>query len=99
MQVSAKGICCSAFLTIVALGGIECPGAPTGNREASWEFFNDSKVRVFEFEIPQAGLMSLQRSQRAYVKATVREGSVVLTNVGVRLKGMGSFRPVFEKPS
>src|SRR5258705_1501645 len=43
--------------------------------------------------------MSLQRMQRTYVRATVREGGRVYTNVGVRLKGMGSFRPVYEKPS
>jgi len=41
----------------------------------------------------------LQRMQRTYVRATVREGNRVYTNVGVRLKGMGSFRPVSDKPS
>lgn len=43
--------------------------------------------------------MSLRRQGRTYAKATVREGAHVLTNVGVRLKGMGSFRPLHEKPS
>jgi spore coat protein CotH len=77
------------------------PGAEpkTAKRDASKEFFNDPKVRVFQFEIPQSGLAALGRMSRNYVKGTVREGDLVLTNVGFRLKGMGSFRPIYEKPS
>src|SRR6185503_17658588 len=52
-----------------------------------------------QFEISDPALRSLQRMSRNYVKGTVREGDVVLTNVGFRLKGMGSFRPIYEKPS
>jgi spore coat protein H len=86
------------------LGAASCFGAaeatprPSAN-EASWAFFRDPQVRVFQFEIPQSGLISLGRRQLNYVKATVREGNHVLTNVGVRLKGMGSFRSLYEKPS
>jgi spore coat protein H len=83
---------------VATLGGLQCFGA-TEWKEASWEFFNDPKVRVFQFEVSEPGLMSLRRRQPNYVKGTMREGNVVLTNVGIRLKGMGSFRPVSEKPS
>lgn len=88
----------SAVMAVATLGGLQCFGASAA-KEASWEFFNDPKVRVFQFEVSEPGLMSLRRRQPNYVKGTVREGNVVLTNVGIRLKGMGSFRPVFEKPS
>jgi len=67
--------------------------------DASWEFFNDPKVRVFHFEVAEAGLASLRRSEGSYVRGTMREGNHVLRDVGIRLKGMGSFRPVHEKPS
>ncbi len=75
-------------------------GAQAGaSKGASHEFFNDPKVRVFQFEIPQGGLASLRRTPRNYVRGTVREGNRVLTNVAFHLKGMGSFRTVDEKAS
>lgn len=98
MRIEARRVLGLAAAVIGALGGLQCFGVD-GGREASWEFFNDPQVRVFQFEVSEAELMSLRRRQPNYVKGTVREGNVVLTNVGIRLKGMGSFRPVFEKPS
>src|SRR6185436_2424762 len=50
-------------------------------------------------EVPETGLASLRRSPRTDVSATMREGSHVLTNVALHLKGMGSFRMVDEKAS
>src|SRR5207237_8111091 len=41
----------------------------------------------------------LRRANRTYVRATVTVGANTLQNVGVRLKGHGSFRPLDEKPS
>jgi len=70
-----------------------------GKKEASREFFNDPKVRVFQFEISETNVAALRRVPRAYVSGTVREGNQVLTNVAIRLKGMGSFRTVGEKAS
>jgi hypothetical protein len=70
-----------------------------GKKEASREFFNDPKVRVFQFDISETGLSALRRMPRNYVSGTVREGNRVLTNVAIRLKGMGSFRTVDEKAS
>jgi spore coat protein H len=84
-------------LAMVAAGFGPATGAP--RRDASWEFFNDPRVRLFEFALSEQALMMLRRGQDNYVRATVREGNQVFTNVGVRLKGMGSFRSVHEKPS
>jgi spore coat protein H len=92
---------CVIFLVCsvaISKAAVESPNAAP-KKEPGSEFFNDPKIRVFHFQVSEAGLMSLRRSQRTYVKGTVREGNVVLTNVGIRLKGMGSFRPVTEKPS
>src|SRR5690349_18660749 len=66
---------------------------------AGQEFFSDPKVRLFQFEISPSGVAALRRMPRAYVSGTVREGNRVLTNVAIRLKGMGSFRTVDEKAS
>lgn len=92
MKASSLALC-----TLLAFG--LWTGGASAASQASRDFFNDPAIRTFNFEISQSALMSLGRRQRTYVPATVREGNHVLTNVGVRLKGMGSFRPVFEKPS
>jgi hypothetical protein len=73
--------------------------AAGGKREARRDFFNDPKVRVFDFEISDSGLAALRRQPRNYVAGTMREGGLVLTNVAFHLKGMGSFRMVDEKAS
>jgi hypothetical protein len=63
------------------------------------KFFTEPTPRTFEFTFTDAALNQLRNSTRTYVPATVREGDRVWTNVGVRLKGMGSFRTIDEKPS
>lgn len=44
-------------------------------------------------------MVALKKDNRAYVRATVTVGDRILQDVGVHLKGMGSFRPLNEKPS
>jgi hypothetical protein len=63
------------------------------------KFFHEPEIRTFNFEVPDAALNQLRRSPRSYIIGTVREGQHVLTNVAIRLKGMGSFRTIDEKPS
>ena len=104
MKPGAKSVRSLLFAFFASLSlATPAPGAtitnPAPKSDASGAFFNDPGVRTFHFEIAPAGLSLLQRSQRTYVKGTVREGSQVFTNVGIRLKGMGSFRPIYEKPS
>jgi len=55
--------------------------------------------RLFRIDISDAEFISLKRRPRTYVSGIVREGAHVFTNVGIHLKGMGSFRSVDEKPS
>lgn len=98
-----RGLCLLVLaLAVVGRGPVACFGASATDRAraaASQEFFNDPKVRVFQLEIVDDGLAMLKRAPRSYVRATVREGSRVWTNVGVHLKGMGSFRTVDQKAS
>src|SRR6267378_1231010 len=63
------------------------------------ELFADSKVRTFKIDMTGAEFETLKKDNRQYVRGTVREGTNVFTNVAVHLKGMGSFRPLHEKPS
>src|SRR5437899_161578 len=67
--------------------------------DPSAEFFADRKVRLFEIELTDEAQNALRRSPRTFVVGNVREGTHVLTNVAIHLKGMGSFRRLDEKPS
>src|SRR5947207_5953026 len=63
------------------------------------ELFNDRSVRTFRIEITGAEFEALKKENRQYVRGTIKEGAKIFTNVAVHLKGMGSFRPLQEKPS
>jgi hypothetical protein len=73
--------------------------AENDKKAPSAKFFSEPTIRTFEFQISDAALNQLRRSPRSYVTGTVREGDHVLTNVAIRIKGMGSFRNVDSKPS
>jgi len=67
--------------------------------DASAAFFADPTVRTFELEIGDEELASIRRSPRTYVRGNLQEGTQVFTNIGIHLKGMGSFQPLEQKPS
>ena len=72
---------------------------PASKTEARAAFFAERSVLSFHVEVDASDLAKLRRAPRTYVHGTVRQGALELTNVGIRLKGMGSFRTVDEKPS
>ena len=101
-----KRVLCAllCLFVLIRFGSFELHAAgretkPKKKAELSGDFFNEATVRVFQIEIPEAALLHLRRSPRTYVAGQLREGEHVLTNVAIRLKGMGSFRSVNEKPS
>lgn len=86
-------------------------GAPIPKRNAILAFknspplpgddiFKDLLIPSLEIEIPPAAASSLTRSPRKYVRASIREGKTVYTNVAIRLKGgPGSFRQFHDRPA
>jgi spore coat protein H len=73
--------------------------ADSKKSDASDAYFRDAAVRTLQIEVPASSLSALKEGQRDYVRATVREGSLVWHDVGVRLKGHGSFQPITRKPN
>jgi hypothetical protein len=72
------------------------------------ELFTNGPVRHLQIEIPEDGMKVLRtyhqvwgqpRPERTDVKATVRQGGAVFTNVAIHLKGSYTFESVDEKPS
>src|SRR6187402_1748408 len=87
-----------------AFNAIPCPAqdgtASTGKRsKATDAFFADPTMRVFELKLSQAAVAQLAQSPRTYVTGELKEGQTMLSNVGIRLKGEGSFRTINQKPS
>ena len=61
--------------------------------------FTNSVVRAIAIEMPAENVAALKKDPRGWVSCTVKEGAKTYTNVGVHLKGVGSFRPIDQKPS
>jgi hypothetical protein len=83
-----------------SLGGAEDRAPVASKRSAASDaFFADLAVRIFDLRLSETTLSQLAQSPRSYVAGELREGETVLSNVGVRLKGNGSFRTIDQKPS
>jgi spore coat protein H len=64
------------------------------------DLFKNAFIPRLQIEIPAGGMLALRVRERNYVRATIREGDIVYTNVAIRLKGgPGSFRKVSDTPS
>jgi spore coat protein CotH len=64
------------------------------------DIFTEGHIPALRLEINGQGMDSLRRSPRVYVPATVREGTMVYTNVAIHLKGgPGSFRKLDDYPA
>ena len=88
--IAALGLSAGTFSASVSAA----PALPPGH-----ELFTDGHIRTFKIELTESALETLKKNERAYVPATVSEGSNVFKEVGVHLKGMGSFQPFHQKPS
>src|SRR5438105_10693973 len=84
--------CLGLSLACAAKGAakVSTPGA---------RLFAGQDIPRFEIQIDPNQIEQLRRANRTYVRATVTVGANTLQNVGVRLKGHGSFQPLDEKPS
>lgn len=63
------------------------------------ELYAPGNVPRFDLELPPAAIAALRADPRREVRATFRYRDEVVADIGVRLKGEGSFRPVDAKPS
>ena len=82
------------------LFGIACVAGSASAKDRSDSFFAGTNVPHIRIEVEVNELATLRKDHRTYVRATVREGDAVYTDVAVRLKGkLGTFRPVDDRPS
>ncbi|HZR19835.1 MAG TPA: CotH kinase family protein [Verrucomicrobiae bacterium] len=67
--------------------------------DSAEEFFNSTNLLTFSVELDEAAFEQLTEHPRTYVRGRVRVGEQVWEQVGIRLKGSGTFQPVYERPS
>lgn len=68
--------------------------------DPSHALFNiNAPIYTFDINVGGAELSALMRDNRTYVRGNVTVGGKAFKDVGVHLKGNGSFRPLNDKPS
>lgn len=76
---------------------------PNGSKpkpDLSDQFFTNGPVPFLKIEIKGTNLAALQRNNRAYARATLRDGDTVYPDIGIHLKGAaGSFRDLNDRPA
>jgi hypothetical protein len=101
-------LCLVFGLAACAEGETNVAKTNAGKQAARENIFTNSNVLRIRIQIPREGMAALRSSQggfgqwggrRTTVRAAVREGDRVYTNVALHLKGAaGSFRPVDDTP-
>jgi spore coat protein H len=97
------------LLCFVAAAGL-CSGVGASGGEPRVDHIDGPSLGLYRLrvEIPPEGMAVLQeyhqvwrqqRPERVDVRATIREGNRVYTNVAIHLKGSFSFQPIDAKPS
>ena len=87
------------LITLMGSCGLLVSAWPTAAAPAE-EPFVEGQVWKIRLEVPADGINGLRRQPRQFVQCTFHEGSTVLSNVALRLKGsIGSFRPIDDKPA
>ncbi len=84
-----------------ASGGTTATSAP----DLSAEIYERTKLPRFDIELPLESIEALNQVsgpddplQEEYVSATLRYDALTVTNIGLRIKGEGSFRTLAQKP-
>ena len=89
-----------SFIILALVASLATLRAADSKKSAAADaFFRDPRIHTLRVEISDSGLASLKQGNRSYVKVTLRDGEVVLRDVGIRLKGHGTFQPIDKKPA
>src|SRR5947208_2917219 len=90
---------CWLALTLEPLWAVASQSNDAQHQAASMALFTNGSVLEIHLELAAAEIESLKKENRKFVRATVREGGRSYPKVGIHLKGVGSFRPIDDKPS
>src|SRR5688500_10600020 len=68
-------------------------------KDAAEALFGDTNIHALQIDVSEAGLASLKQGNHNYVRATLRDGDLTLRDVGIRLRGHGTFQPIDKRPA
>ena len=100
--LTSAAIVAIAFLTFLASGFLAAPASAQYSDEAAW-LYKPTHVAEIDIDLPQASWDGLVADPKEYVKARLElrrhdpPATYVRNDVGVKLKGSGSFRPLGQK--
>lgn len=77
-------------------GGSEPPDAGPPP-DLSAEIYDEGTLPRFDITLPPSSITALGADSETYVTADLRYGDELVSNIGVRIKGEGSFRTLEEK--
>jgi hypothetical protein len=75
------------------------PQGDGGRSDHTQDFFESTNIVCFEVELDEAARERLSQRPTTYVSGKVRVGPLCLEQVGVRLKGRGTFQPITRRPN
>jgi spore coat protein H len=91
LQVSAGCLLLMAFAM--------APSSASQSADKAQAFFDSTNLTLFQVELADAEIQELMQTPRSYVPGKVRVGERTWENVGIRLKGTGTFEPIYARPS
>jgi hypothetical protein len=95
----AVGLCLLALACVCVVWQADGAPAVKARSVPGENLFGGSSVRKFVITVDEPELTRLKQDNRRYVRATFTDGPDVYKDVGIHLKGMGSFQPLDKKPS
>jgi spore coat protein CotH len=86
--------------SILVIGAsLVCSVAAEKRSDAADALFRDTNIHTLHIDVSETGVASLKQDNHNYVRATLRDGDLALRDVGIRLKGHGTFQPIDKKPA
>src|SRR5579859_7108373 len=87
-----------AGLALLFASAVSTLSAADSEQKAQ-EFFSSTNLLMFRVELDASAESQLEMRPKNYAPGRVRVGDQVWENVGIRLKGSGTFQPIFRHPS
>jgi len=81
------------------LMGAESRGEETKIPDTANEFFTGTNLLKFQVRLDERAFETLADQPKRYVSGQVQVGDHLWEEVGIRLKGSGTFQPVYDHPS
>src|SRR5947209_1170581 len=88
-----------AYGWLLLLAVMPAFGSVVESTQTPSEFFASTNLVTFRIVLENRASQQLEERAKAYVSGRVEVGDQVFEDVGIRLKGSGTFQPLYDHPS